>query len=82
MRSRGTGNSAVSRRLVAKTAAQLAAWQTAALDALDLVGLLLDGMHIASTVSSWRSASPPMAGNTRSGCGTARPRTRACVRTR
>ena len=46
MRSRGTSKSAVSRRFVAKTAAQLAAWQTAALDAMDLVGLLIDGVHI------------------------------------
>jgi transposase-like protein len=46
MTSRGTSKSAVSRRFVAKTAAQLAAWQTAALDGLDLVGLLIDGVHI------------------------------------
>jgi len=46
IRSRGTSKSAVSRRFVAKTAAQLAAWQTAALDGLDLVGLILDGVHI------------------------------------
>ena len=46
MRSRGTSKSAVSRRFVAKTAAQLAAWQTASLEALDLVGLLIDGVHI------------------------------------
>ncbi len=46
MRSRGTSKSAVSRRFVAKTAAQLAAWQTAALDSLDLVGLILDGVHM------------------------------------
>jgi len=44
--SRGTSKSAVSRRFVAKTAAQLAAWQTASLDGLDLVGLLLDGVHL------------------------------------
>ena len=46
MRSRGTSKSAVSRRFVAKTAAQLAAWQTASLEGLDLVGLLIDGVHI------------------------------------
>lgn len=46
MQSRGTSKSAVSRRFVAKTAAQLAAWQTASLDALDLVGLLIDGVHV------------------------------------
>src|SRR5262249_45053989 len=39
MRSRGTSKSAVSRRFVAKTAAQLAAWQTASLEALELVGV-------------------------------------------
>jgi putative transposase len=46
MKSRGTSKSAVSRRFVAKTAAQLTAWQTASLDGLDLVGLLIDGVHI------------------------------------
>ena len=46
MRSRGTSKSAVSRRFVAKTTAQLSAWQTASLEALDLVGLLIDGVHI------------------------------------
>jgi transposase-like protein len=46
MRSRGTSKSAVSRRFVARTTAQLAAWQTASLEALDLVGLLIDGVHI------------------------------------
>ena len=46
MRSRGTSKSAVSRHFVAKTAAQLAAWQAASLEALDLVGLLIDGVHI------------------------------------
>ena len=46
VRSRGTSKSAVSRRFVAKTTAQLAAWQTASLEALDLVGLLIDGVHV------------------------------------
>jgi transposase-like protein len=46
MRSRGTSKSAVSRRFVTKTAAQLAAWQTASLERLDLGGLLIDGVHI------------------------------------
>jgi transposase-like protein len=44
--SRGTSKSAVSRRFVAKTAAQLAAWQSTPLEALDLVGLLIDGVHL------------------------------------
>ncbi len=44
--SRGTSKSSVSRRFVAKTAAQLRAWQSAALDHLDLVAVILDGVHI------------------------------------
>jgi transposase-like protein len=44
--SRGTSKSAVSRRFVAKTRAQLETWQAAPLDGLDLVGLLLDGVHV------------------------------------
>ena len=36
----------VSRRFVARTTAQFAAWQTAPLDALDLVALLIDGVHL------------------------------------
>jgi putative transposase len=46
MKSRGTSKSAVSRRFVAKTTVQLAAWQSAPLDALDLVALLIDGVHL------------------------------------
>ena len=44
--SRGTSKSAVSRRFVAKTRAQLDTWQAAPLDGLDLVALLLDGVHV------------------------------------
>lgn len=36
----------MSRRFVAKTRAQLETWQAAPLDGLDLVGLLLDGVHV------------------------------------
>ncbi|HZL93917.1 MAG TPA: transposase, partial [Vicinamibacterales bacterium] len=46
MESRGTSKSAVSRRFVARTMAQLAAWQSAPLDGLDLVALLIDGVHL------------------------------------
>src|SRR2546425_9695098 len=46
MATRGTSKSAVSRRFVAKTAAQLDAWRSTTLDALDLVALLIDGVHI------------------------------------
>ncbi len=45
VQTRGTSKSSVSRRFVAKTAAQVAAWQTASLEALDLVALLLDGVQ-------------------------------------
>ena len=44
--SRGTSKSAVSRRFVAKTRAQLETWQSHPLDGLDLVGLILDGVHV------------------------------------
>ena len=44
--SRGTSKSAVSRRFVAKTRAQLEAWQSQPLDGLNLVGLVLDGVHV------------------------------------
>lgn len=47
VRTRGTSKSAVSRRFVAKTAAQLEAWRATALDALNLVALLIDGVHVA-----------------------------------
>lgn len=43
---RGTSKSAVSRRFVVKTAAQLAAWRATTLEAIDLVALLIDGVHI------------------------------------
>jgi putative transposase len=46
MQSRGTSKSAVSRRFVARTTAQLAAWQSAPLDGLDVVALLIDGVHL------------------------------------
>jgi putative transposase len=44
--SRGTSKSAVSRRFVARTKVQLETWQAQPLDVLDLVGLLLDGVHV------------------------------------
>jgi putative transposase len=46
VRVRGTSKSAVSRRFVVKTTAQLEAWRSAALEAIDLVALLIDGLHI------------------------------------
>jgi putative transposase len=44
--SRGTSKSSVSRRFVAKTTAQLETWQASPLDTLDVVGLIIDGLHI------------------------------------
>jgi len=46
LRRRGTSKRAVSRRFVAKTAAQLTAWQTAALAGIDRGGLRIDGVHL------------------------------------
>ena len=46
VRVRGTSKSAVSRRFIVKTAAQLQAWRSTALEAIDLVALLIDGVHI------------------------------------
>jgi transposase-like protein len=43
---RGTSKSTVSRRFIAKTRAQLEAWQSQPLDDLDVVGLILDGVHV------------------------------------
>ena len=43
---RGTSKSAVSRRFVAQTQAQLDAWRATPLDDLDLAVLLLDGVHV------------------------------------
>ena len=36
----------MSRRFVVKTAAQLEAWRSTALDTIHLVALLIDGLHI------------------------------------
>jgi putative transposase len=45
---RGTSTSAVSRRFVARTRAQMETWRHRALGDLDLVGLLIDGVEVAS----------------------------------
>lgn len=44
---RGTSTSAVSRRVVARTRAQMETWRHRALGDLDLVGLLIDGVEVA-----------------------------------
>jgi putative transposase len=46
IRTRGTSKSAVSRRFVAKTAAQLDAWRSTSLEALELVTLIVDSVHV------------------------------------
>ena len=46
VRTRGTSKSAVSRRCVAQTQAQLDAWRATPLDDLELVALLIDGGHV------------------------------------
>ena len=48
VRTRGTSRSAVSRRFVAQTQAQLDAWRAAPLAELDLAVLLLDGVHVGT----------------------------------
>lgn len=47
MASRGTSKSAVSRRFVVQTAAQLEKWRSRSLADLDLVALLIDGLHVS-----------------------------------
>jgi putative transposase len=47
IRSRGTSKSSVSRRFVARTRAQVTAWQTASLEGLDLVAMFIDGVVFA-----------------------------------
>ena len=46
VRTRGTSKSAVSRRFVTQTQAQLDTWRATPLDDLDLVALLIDGVHV------------------------------------
>ena len=46
VRTRGTSKSAVSRRFVAQTQAQLDAWRATPLDALERVALLIEGVHV------------------------------------
>ena len=48
VRTRGTSKSAVSRRFVAQTQAQLDAWRATPLAELDLAVLLLDGVHVGT----------------------------------
>jgi hypothetical protein len=80
MRSRGTSKSAVSRRFVAQTTTQLAAWQSASLEALDLVGLVIDGVHIGEHCLIVALGMPSMARSTHSACGTGPQRTPGSVR--
>jgi hypothetical protein len=74
---RGTSKSAVSRRFVAKTTAQLTAWRSTA---LDLVGLLIDGVHIGEHCIVLALGIDRTGANTRSASGTAPPRIPPSVR--
>ena len=77
---RGTSKSAVSRRFVAQTQAQLDAWRATPLDALDLVGLLIDGVHVGGHCIVVALGIDTMGANTRSACGKGPRRTRRSVR--
>src|ERR1700680_519604 len=48
IRTRGTSKSAVSRRFVAKTTAQLEAGRSTSLETLDLVTLIVDSVHVGA----------------------------------
>jgi putative transposase len=65
--SRGTSKSAVSRRFVAETRAQLETWQAALLEGSTLSRCCWTASTSASIASSWRSAWPQMDTNTRFG---------------
>jgi putative transposase len=45
VRTHGTSKSSVSRRFVARTTAQVTAWQSGSLESLDLVAVLIDGVQ-------------------------------------
>lgn len=47
VKTHGTSKSAVSRRFVARTTAQLNTWRSMPLDTLDLVALIVDSVHVA-----------------------------------
>lgn len=50
LRTRGTSKSAVSRRFVAATKSTVAAWLKRDLSAVDMVALMIDGMHVEEHV--------------------------------
>jgi len=50
LRTRGTSKSAVSRRFVAATKSTVAAWLKRDLSAIDMVALMIDGMHVEEHV--------------------------------
>ena len=77
--SRGTSKSSVSRRFVAKTTAQLRAWQSHRWTASTSWRYSSTVCILGTTASWWPSGSPRMARNTRSAYGRAPPRTPRCV---
>ena len=78
---RGTSKSAVSRRFITATQAQLEAWRTCALGALSLVAVYLDGVHFGRHCLVVALGVDTHGRNTRWACGRARPKTRRCVGT-
>jgi putative transposase len=70
-----TSKSAVSRRFVAATETALAELMSRDLSDLDLVALLIDGVHFGSTPAWWRSASASTGPSTPSPWRRAPPRT-------
>jgi putative transposase len=71
-----TSKSAVSRRFVAMTETALAELLAAPLGQLDLVALMIDGVHSAGTCASWGWESASTAPSTRWGWSKAAPKTR------
>ena len=78
---RSVSKSTVSRRWVALTQEQLHEWLSCALKQLDLVVVMIDGIHFRERASWWLWASTLRATSMCWGCARARPRTPAsCVR--
>ena len=80
VRTRGTSKSAVSRRCVAQTQAQLDAWRATPLDDLELVALLIDGGHVGGHCIVVALGLDNTGAHTRWASGKGQRRTRPCVR--
>jgi hypothetical protein len=67
--------STVSRRFVSRTREHLLELMSRPLEEVRLAVLMLDGIELKGRCCVWRWGSTPTGASTRSGCGTARPRT-------